>query len=251
MNAQRLCVAACLLVCAAAASADELPARLQWVQRVALGSPVSGVITEVEVAEGQRVPAQAILLRLDEIPLRARVAALEAQQLARRNDRDEARRELARNQELYDRTLLAEHDLTLAKIARDAAEAALKTTEAELTQARWELDHSRLRAPFEAWVVRRRAEPGQTVVSRLQAEPLLVLARAGGMLARARVPAEQLAGLRMGQRLTVRVAKRDYPGHIQRLALEADGQGRFAVDVRFDSGDRLLRAGLPASVLLP
>lgn len=251
MNALRLCAAACLLAGVASAAAEDLPARLHWLQRVPLGSPVSGVITEVDVVEGQRVMAQAILLRLDDIPLRARVAALEAERQARRNDRDEARRELARNQELYDRTLLAEHDLTLAKIARDAAEAALKTAEADLEQARWELDHSRLRAPFEAWVVRRRAEPGQTVVSRLQAEPLLVLARAGSMLAQARVDAVRLAGLHEGQPLTVRVARRDYPGHIQRLALEADAQGRYAVDVVFDSGAKLLRAGLPATVVLP
>ena len=233
------------------ASAETLEARLQWAQRVALGTPVSGMIAAVDAEPGQRVEEGQVLLRLDARPLRARVAGLEAELVGKRHDRDEARRELERTQELYERTLLADRDLSLAGIALANAEAALKTTEARLAQARWELEYSEIRAPFAAWLLRRQAEPGQTVISNLQAEPLLVVARAGVMLARAMVGAERLPALAPGQALTVTVAGRAYPGRVRRIALEPDASGRYAVDVRFDSGEGLLRAGLPARIELP
>ncbi len=240
-----------LWLLSSAVAAETLDARLQWLQRVALGTPVSGVIAEVAAVPGLRVQKGGVLLRLDTRPLQARVSGLEAERSARVADRDEARRERDRTQELYERTLLADHDLELAKIALASAEAAFKTTEARLTQARWELEHSQIRAPFDAWVVRRNAEPGQTVISNLQAKPLVVVARAGVMLARAEVDAGRVASLTPGQAVSVSVAGQSYRGRLQRIALEPGDDGRYAVDVRFDTGGQLLRAGLPARIELP
>lgn len=251
MNMRMAASVIALWLLAGATAAETLDARLHWLQRVALGTPVSGVIAEVAAVPGQRVAEGRVLLRLDSRPLQARVSGLEAEQVARSDDRDEARRELARTQELYDRTLLADHDLTLAKIALASAEAALKTAEARLMQARWELAHSQVRAPFDAWVVRRNAEPGQTVISNLQAEPLVVVARAGTMLARAMVDAGRIATLEAGQTVGVSVAGRSYRGRLRHIALEPANDGRYAVDVQFDTGGQLLRAGLPARIELP
>jgi len=234
-----------------AVAAETLDARLQWLQRVALGTPVSGVIVEVAAVPGQRVAEGGLLLRLDVRPLQARISGLEAERIAKLENRDEARRERDRSRELYARTLLADHDLELAKIALASAEAALKTTEARLTQVQWELEHSQIRAPFEAWVVQRNAEPGQTVISNLQAEPLVVVARAGVMLARATVDAGRVASLKSGLAVSVSVAGRSYRGRLQHIALEPEADGRYAVDVRFDTGKQLLRAGLPARIELP
>ncbi|HEB59743.1 MAG TPA: efflux RND transporter periplasmic adaptor subunit [Gammaproteobacteria bacterium] len=243
-------MAALWLLCGAA-TAETLDARLHWLQRVPLGTPVSGVIAEVTAVAGQRVQKGEVLLRLDARPLQARVTGLEAERIARAHDHDEARRELERTRELYERTLLADRDLTLAKIALSGAEAVLKTAEAQLAQAQWTLQYSRIQAPFDARVVRRNAEPGQTVISNLQAEPLLVVARAGAMLARAMVDGERVARLKPGQAINVSVAGQSYHGSLQRVGLEPEADGRYAVDVQFDTGGQLLRAGLPARIELP
>ena len=55
-----------------------------------------------------------------------------------------------------------------------------------------------LRAPFDAWVVRRDAEVGQTLVNRGPAKPLVVLAQAGWMMAKARVSQHQVRRLEKG-----------------------------------------------------
>lgn len=246
-NGPLLCL---LLLATTPVLAQEWDARLHWVQRVVLGTPVSGVIDSVSITPGKPVRQGQILLRLDTRPLEARIEGLEAELIGKRHDRDEARRELDRTQELYDRTLLADHDLDLTKIALATAEAALKTTEAQLTQAKWELEYSRIRAPFDAWVLHRNAEPGQTVISNLRAGPLIVVARAGTMRARVMADAGQVSAFAEGQRARVRVMGRDYAGQVQQVGLEPDAEGRYPVDIQFATGKALLRAGLPAKVVL-
>ena len=240
-----------LITLSSAVFAETWDARLHWVQRVELGTPVSGIIAEVSVMPGYRAQKGQLLLRLDTKPLQARIDGLEAERIGRVHGRDEARRELTRTQELYERTLLADHDLDLAKIALAGSEGILKTTEAQLVQARWELEYSQIRAPFDAWVLRRNAEPGQTVISNLRAEPLVVVARAGKMLARVMIDAAHLSAFKLGQAATVSVGGDSYRGSVQRIGLEPAKKGQYPVDVQFDTAGRTLRAGLPARIELP
>lgn len=239
-----------LLALTVAAEAGEEGATLHWARKVAMGTPVSGVIAEVAVQAGDKVGKGQVLLRLDDRALRAKVTGLEAQKVRATEDRDEAKRELDRTQELYDRTLLADHDLQLAKNHLTAAEATVSVVDAELAQARWELEYSAVRAPFDGWVLKRNAETGQTVVSQLQAEPLVELAEAGTMLARARVFPDALKGLKTGQDIDITVSGKRYAGKLRHLALEPASDGRYDLDVVFETRD-LLRAGLPAKMNLP
>jgi RND family efflux transporter MFP subunit len=245
----RLLVIAVLLL-PALTTAAQWEAQLQWVRTVSLSTPVSGVIAEVAVDRGDRVSADQVLLRLEDSRQQAEVAASEARLKQAENNRAEAQRELERTQELYERTLLSDHDLELGKIQRDAAEAELLTARAALVKAQRELYHSSVRAPFDAWVLQRNAEPGQTVVSELQATPLLVLAEAGRMLARSLVSEATVAKLKLGQSAEVSVAGKNYGGNIHFLGLEPikPGADQYLVDVVFDTGARLLRVGQAATV---
>jgi len=234
----------------ASASVAAAEASLQWVHTVALSTPVSGVVEEVLVERGDRVRAGQVLLRLRGETFRADVLAAQAGLKQAENNRDEARRELERTQELYDQTLLSDHDLQLAKIQRDAAEAVLLTARARLVKAEQDDAFSVIRAPFAAWVLRRDAQPGQTVVSRLQATPLIVLAEAGRMLARSLLSGEALKNVRRGDKARVTVAGKDYAGTVSFVALQPakDGNDRYAVEVTFPTGKQRLRVGQMARV---
>jgi RND family efflux transporter MFP subunit len=242
--------AVALLLLPVTVFAAQWDAQLQWVRTVPLTTPVSGVIAEVTAERGDRVRADQVLLRLEDSKQQAALAASEAKLKQAENNRSEAQRELERTQELYERTLLADHDLQLGKIQRDAAEAEWLSAKAALVKAQRDLYHSSVRAPFAAWVLQRSAEPGQTVVSELQATPLLVLAEAGRMLARAMVPEATLATLKLGQGVKVNVAGNTYSGKIHYLGLEpaSSGGDQYPVDVIFDAGTQLLRAGQAAKV---
>lgn len=235
------------MLAAAAPAAADYAATVHFARRVELGLPVSGVVERVEVRSGQRVSKDQVLVALEATPFQAAVEQAEAEVARAAAAHTEAARDYRQAQELYDRTVLSAVELENAKLAESRASADLKRARARLKQARYELAHSVLRAPFDAWVLEVRAQPGQSVVNTLAAAPLVVLAAYGEFEARARVPLAALEGLRVGQAATVGVEGRRYPGRVQGVGLEPVNGGTYEVRVVFTADERL-RAGTPAHV---
>ena len=234
--------------------AAELPARLHWLQRAELGFQVSGVVGRVAVVPGAAVAGGDVLVGLDERMFLAEVAARQAELDRRKQALDEARRELARVTELYDRMVIATLELDLARVAEASAEADWRAARARLQQARLNLEYSVLRAPFPGRVLSVAASPGQSIVNTMRSRPVVTVAGTERMLARAGVDAADLASLRDGQEVTVRVAGRDFAGRVHHRGLEplpGTDPPRYALDVVFDTNGVLLRAGQAAGVVLP
>ena len=161
------------------------------------------MVREVLVTAGDRVAQGAPLVRLDSRDRQAAVRAAEAQVAWSREALAEAGRERQRTQELYDRTLLSDHDLQIARIAWLNAEAEHRRALARLAERQLALEYAQLSAPWPALVLRVLVAGGQTVVNRIQATPMLLLARSDRMRAAADVNPDQVEGLRQGQTLQV------------------------------------------------
>ena len=226
---------------------------VDWSQRTELATTVSGVVTSVPVKAGERVKKGQLLLQLEQAPLQARLDQRKAEMKHRELMLNVARKELERAEELYARTLLADHDLDLAKIAYAEADAAYQASRADYRQALEALDNSSLRSPFDAVVLARHVQPAETVISRCQAQPLLTLAASAQMRVRILVAADKLEGLANNRAVTVEVAGLRYPGRVDAIGYEAETLNdtvRYPVDVLFDSGDALL-VGQGAKVSQP
>lgn len=236
--------------------AEDVPGTLQWARRVELTTPVSGQVMEVPVQANDRVRKGQVLLRLDPRGFQAQVERAQASLDRAIPAYEEARREMERAQELYDRTVLSNHELELARIALAQADAERRAAQAALTQAQLDLEYSVIRAPFDGIVVQRNAEIGQTVVARLQPPVLLVLAEAGRMVVRMDVNRVQLSKLALGQAVSVTVEGKQYEGVVTNIALEpnpeAIGEPVYPVDVEF-APDQMVqyRPGQQATVTLP
>lgn len=264
------------------AYAAEWPATVQWARRAALAPTVSGTIAHVAADVGDTVKKDQVLLALDEVPFKSRLLQAQANATEARIARDEAKRDLAQADELYRRTVLSTVELDNAKNKLARATAAQQQAQAQLMQAQYELDKSRLRAPFEGWVVARKAEAGQAVAAGLEPPVLLVVAARGQYRAQAWVPTAQAANLQSGQGASVTVAGKRYAGKIQSVGFEAieDASGdssllsangggskaqnmkdkapsgneaadKVPVSVLFQTGDAMLRPGQTATVALP
>lgn len=236
--------------------AAEIPAVLQWSQRVELSTPVSGVVQAVNVAVGERVRQGQVLLRLDERIYVGRVDEAAAMVARNKEDAIEAQRELKRVQELYDRTVISVSELEQAKLRQARAAAQLKESQARQRQALKNREDTLLRAPFDAVVVARQVEPGQAVAATLQPQSLLVVARAGEMLARAQVQETLLVNLKVGQEIEVGVGKQRFRGKIRTMGLEPttrdkSGLPLYPLDVIFVPAEMQLRAGAGAILTLP
>ena len=212
----------------------ELDAELAWGRRLELSLPLSGPVSEVAVAPGQRVAEGETLLALDQRLYRARLEQARAGLEQARQDRAEAQRELDRAEELYDRTVLSDHDLTKARIAAAAAEAARRRAAAALTEAELELEYSRLQAPFDGVVLAVLAAPGQALVNRLRAQPLVVLADDRRLRALGAVGAEQAVSLSPGQGAEVELAGEWLAGELILVGREPLEQG-YPIEVGFEA----------------
>ena len=244
------------MLCTGAAVAADLEGRLDWARKVTLSVPVSGLVEEVQVSVGERVQAGQILFRLDPRPFRNRMARARAELDRVLPAREEAQREFERAEELYDRTVLSEHERQLARIALARADAEQRVAESALAQAELELEYSVVRSPFDALILESRVEVGQTVVTRHESTPLMILVEAGRMLVRVPVSLERVAGLEAGDGITVRLGKRRFQGQFRRVHPEpsapVDDEPRYKIEVavRVPPGDRIY-AGQRVLVELP
>lgn len=238
---------------AAPAYAADYDAVIDWSQRVALSSVVSGVVVEVNAVPGQAVDKGAVLVRFDDTPFKAEVAQAQAQVAMSKVSLAEAQRDLKQAEELYARTVLSTVELENAKHKFARAQAAQRSAQAALLNAEYHLREASLRAPFAALVLKRQVEVGQGMVANLEAAPLVTLARRGEYVAVAAVPESALARLTIGAQAAVRVGDQRYTGSIQSLGLEPSGKAgaaTYETRVVFKS-DALLRAGQAARVELP
>jgi len=144
-------------------------------ERVELTTRVSGVVAEVLVKQGQRVKKGAVLLRLDKTVLQAMLDEAAAEQVRADADEADARRDLGRAQELFDRTVSSTSELEAATLRHARAKAALSGANARLVIAKKNLNDAELKAPFGGVVSSVPGGPGTVVTADCQPKPLVIL----------------------------------------------------------------------------
>lgn len=149
------------------------PAHAGEPEAMVLSTGVSGVVKTVHVQSGDRVSKGDLLLSLDARRYKSEVRLANALLNKFRLSRDESARELERNKELYDRTVISKHDLQLVEIALAVAEADYVSAREQLVQAKLNLEYSELRAPFAGVVASVMAHEGMVVVNASTATPLI------------------------------------------------------------------------------
>ena len=235
------------------AIAADVPAQLHWSQRVELTTNVSGVVQSVQANVGERVKKGQVLATLDAGGYQAHVAESQAGVARSKEDQLDAKRNLDRVDELYKRTTISTSELEAAQTRHARAVSQTSAAQANLQRTQKTLGDATLRAPFDALVLVRQAEPGQIVASQFQPQALFVIARAGEMIARAKASLAQVEKLKVGDTLSVEVNKQSYSGKIKTLGLEPIGEKGdigYPVDVLI-AVKEVLRAGTPAVVKLP
>ncbi len=226
-----------------------------------LAAPVSEVIVEIPVAEGDRVGAGDLLVQLDVDVAQAELRACEAAQAAADALGTETERELTRQAELRRKQVATQQSLDAARRRRDEAVALVAEKAARIAQANERLEDLTLRSlvsgvvdqlPYE---VGERVPAGGVVAVVLADEkpwvrvwlPARAVARVGPET-RARVSVEGL-----GQELTGTL------GHVARepeftphYALTERESAHLVYEARvvLENAPESLRAGIPAQVQL-
>jgi RND family efflux transporter MFP subunit len=153
-------------------------------KRAALCARVPASVTALPYREGERVPAGAVVVRLDDAAVRAAVTAAEAGVRAAQSDLD-------RTRTLIGAGAAAPRELEQRTAAASAARA-------QLTAAKDSLSYLALRAPFAGRVAARRVNLGDVASPGV---PLIEIEGEGGFELRATVESGIAASLRPGATL--------------------------------------------------
>jgi len=163
-------------VLAAALTCGLVAASTLWAaDDIPLTTPVSGVVEKVFVKPGQRVSKGTVLLQLDKTILQARLDEAVAEQARAQAEESDARRDLDRAQELFNRTVSSATELDAAALRHARAQAALATASARVVIAHKNLHNAELKAPFSAVVSAVPGAPGTVVTAECQPKTLVVL----------------------------------------------------------------------------
>lgn len=231
---------------------QDFDATLQWSQKTGLGTVVSGIVEEVFVDVGDKVEKGGKLVQLDASVFKAHVTEYRAKLKSATEHLKEMERERDRGLELYDRTVTSEHDLQMAKNNYTAAKAKHTKVRAGLADKEFKLKYSVVRAPFNAIVLARNAQPGQVIATEFEQVPLVVVAAADKMLARLLVSEAELRIMTKGKAVKVTVGDQTFKGKIQSISLEPldnkKSTKHYPVDVEFGVQNVVLRSGLAAKV---
>jgi RND family efflux transporter MFP subunit len=142
---------------------------------IALTTRVSGVVDQVLVKVGQRVSKGTVLLRLDNTILQARFDEAAAEHARAQADEADAKRDLNRMQELFDRTVSSTTELDASTLRHARAQAALSASQARRVIAQKNLNDAELKAPFDGVVSAVPGAPGTVVVADCQPKTLVML----------------------------------------------------------------------------
>jgi len=241
---------------------------VQPTNQVDVSSELSGTIRKVHVDYNSVVKAGETLAELDTEKLDATVASSRAKLAAAKAKVDdtlateiEKQRDLMRKKLLSGRKVSSEQDLDLAQAAYDRAVAGIASARADVGVAEAELtlnETNRAKAsivsPINGVVLKRSAEPGQTVASSLQAPVLFSIAEdLTQMELQVDVDEADVGKVRAGQKATFTVdafPEHRFPAEIRDIRYASEtiqGVVTYKAVLTVDNSELLLRPGMTAT----
>ena len=216
----------------------EATGALQAVETVQVGTQVSGVIKELFADFNSIVRKGQVIARLDPQLIQTQIEQQQANVVRAEADLErvpvsvaDAQQKLERAEQLADRSLIPRSDFETAQTNLASAQAQARASEAALTQARAQLNNSRvtlsyttIKSPIDGIVISRNVDAGQTVAASMNAPTLFILAAdLTRMEVVANIDEADVGRMRPGQPVTFRVdafPNDVFPGVVSQVRLQ-------------------------------
>jgi RND family efflux transporter MFP subunit len=219
-----------------------------------IGPDVGGLIAEIFVREGDRVAAGDPLFRIDAQPYELALGQASARLDRVRAERKQIELDLARGRKLRSEEVLAAQKMDQLLTSLDVARAAEREAEEALALARRNLEHTLVRAPYDASVAARLEDEGTTALVQPQTI-VLVLQETSELEAQAAIPEVYFSAVAAGDAALLHIEglPRPIPTEVASVNDAIDPATRtYLVTMRVPNDDRSLKAGVFARVeILP
>lgn len=215
----------------------ELVGETEPLREANLSAEMPGRIIRLDVAEGQEVTAGQTVLRLDTSTQSASIGQIEAQ--LRQVEAD-----IERNERLLERGIGTAATVEQLQTQRDVLNE-------NISQIRTGVRQGTTSSPITGLVVDTMAEEGEYASP---GQPLARIIDISSLIVRVGLPEREITYVSEGMPITVRIEATGevLEGRLTRIAAEANRNSRtFPLEITIDNGNRRLRAGMRASVLIP
>jgi hypothetical protein len=165
---------------------------LTYPEAVSLTTPTTGVISK-NVQVGGFYSKGIQLVEFDTSILKSQISVLKMDLKLQQKVYAEAKREFQRSEELYEGTMLSDHELKMAEIFELKEKKHLEEIKSALIKQSWELKYSSINAPFEGYVVALNALPNQFITNQLKATPLVKFIASENILLKVLVSNSQIS----------------------------------------------------------
>jgi membrane fusion protein (multidrug efflux system) len=229
---------------------EPVPASIGARQATTISSRTLARITRIAVRAGDTVTKGQMLLELERSDLESRLQQAAEKMRSVTARLQEARQNLDRTEQLYERDLVAAAALDEARANHAALSADFATAKQAVREAEVTISYTEIRAPIDGRVVERFAEPGDTASP---GDKLLTLYNPMSMRVEAAVREGLATQLSLGQevRVEVPVLDRVLTARIEELVPAADpGSRSFMVKAQIDYSGQLM-PGMYARMLIP
>lgn len=220
---------------------------------VNVGTQISGTILKLYVDFNQRVRAGEVLAELDPALILAQVRVQESGLQNAQATLKLARLKEQRSRVLVERKFVTESQLEEAVQAREAAEAQVASSSAQLERERANLRYTVIRSPVSGVVVSRSVDLGQTVAASFQTPTLFQIAQdLRQMQIDTSVAEADIGGIVVGSPVRFNVdayPERQFQGQVRQIRLNPTIQQNvvtYNVVVAVDNAESLLIPGMTA-----
>lgn len=230
---------------------------IQPVEKVDVGTQVSGIIQEIFVDFNSTVKAGDIMAQLDTQTLNENVSKANASLQSAQSDLAYAQATYDRTRRLHDAKAATLVDLDAADNRLAQARTALVNARANLKQSQVNLGYAKITSPIDGVVMNRAVEQGQTVAASFNTPTLFTIAQdLTKMQVEAAVDEADIGKVRTGQQVTFEVdayPDDNFAGTVQQVRIEpitTSNVVTYTVIIEAPNPDLKLFPGMTASVYI-
>lgn len=221
---------------------------------VKVSALVPGRITELNVAEGDRVRAGEVLATIDSHTFDDQLRQAEATLAQAQATVQNAEQNLSRNQTLFQRGIAAGKDLEDAKTQLSVAQAAEHQAEAAVSTAKLQVGRTRILSPLDGVVAKRFANIGEQVDG-TSAQPIVEVANIAEIELSGSLPAADLSRIHVGETLPITsdaFPRKTFEGRIVAISPSVDPATNVGnVRIRIANPGGTLKLGMYLNAQVP
>jgi len=173
---------------------------------VEISADVMGRIEELPVKEGQRIKTGQLLVKIDDRSRQMAVAQARGSLLSAQSAYENARIELDREKQLFEKGLSSQSRLDIVQNTFDQASAQVQIYQATLDQAQDQLDKCTIKSPMNGIVTKLNSEKGENVVIGTMNNPgtvIMVVSDLSAIEIEAEVDETDIASVAVGQNVEI------------------------------------------------